>query len=308
MTRFVTIRRSSGIAAALFLCAALISIAAAPAARAANLARLLTWEATIEGSEELDLRWPVALAAASSDRIGVADAFGPRLLVFRGGGGAWILEASVTLPGMPIGLAYDGERFVASLRGGRGLVAFEPPKLAQRRIGLPPGAVPGPLAALPDGGLLVYDYAGERVLELSPEGTLEREIKIEARVTALAATSAGGFFVTAGSEGTVERFDAAGKSDAVWRVPNNGAAPAWPSGIAVDPLGDVAVVDRHGERIVLLDNSGRAFGSGARRGWEPGLLRHPGAIALLPDGKLAVADQGNGRVQIFRRSDRKTEP
>ena len=32
----------------------------------------------------------------------------------------------------------------------------------------------------------------------------------------------------------------------------------------------------------------------------PGLLRFPAALDLFPDGRVLVADQGNGRVQIFR--------
>jgi sugar lactone lactonase YvrE len=301
MTRKRPVEVTSGIAAAFCLAALVVALPVA----AANLPRLLTWESAIEDAGELDLRWPVAVAAAGQDRIGVADAHGPRLLLFRGGGADWVLEASVDLPGMPVGLAFDGERFVTSLRGVTGLVAFEPPKLLQRRIGLPQGTAPGPLAVTPDGGLLVYDHAGERVLKLDDQGKLERKVPIEGSVTGLAATTAGGFFACIGQEGKLERFNAAGNGDATWRIPRNGPAPAWPSGIAVDRLGDIVVVDRHGERIVLLDSNGRAFGAGSRRGWEPGLLRHPNAVALLPDGKLVVADQGNGRVQIFRRSDRR---
>jgi sugar lactone lactonase YvrE len=275
-------------------------------AAAANLPRLLVWESEIGGSEELDLRWPVAVAAASAERIAVADSFGPRLMVFRGSGAAWTIEASVELPGMPVGLVHDGSRFVASLRGGQGLVAFEGPKLVQRRIALPKGTVPGPVASLPDGGLLVYDLAGERMLELGPRGGLEREIATGGSVTAVAATYAGGFFTTIAEEGAVHRYDANGRRDATWSLPRNGPVPAWPSGVAVDPLGDLVVVDRHGDRVLFLDSSGKAFGSGSRRGSEPGLLRYPSAIAQLPNGKLVVADQGNGRLQVFRRSDRES--
>jgi len=34
-----------------------------------------------------------------------------------------------------------------------------------------------------------------------------------------------------------------------------------------------------------------------------GLLLFPAGVARLPGGLLLVADEGNGRAQIFRRSD-----
>jgi hypothetical protein len=68
------------------------------------------------------------------------------------------------------------------------------------------------------------------------------------------------------------------------------------------------VVDRHGGRILALDASGRLVGVGSGRGWNPGQLLLPTAIALFPDGRVVVADQGNSRVQIFRPVDKGSTP
>ena len=84
-------------------------------------------------------------------------------------------------------------------------------------------------------------------------------------------------------------------------MPGLGPAPAWPVGLIVEDNGEIVVADRHGGRILVLDTSGRWIGSGSRRGWEPGLLRFPSDIARLPDGRIVVADQGNGRIQLLRR-------
>jgi hypothetical protein len=106
----------------------------------------------------------------------------------------------------------------------------------------------------------------------------------------------------------VLRFDAEGQRTSEWKLPADGPVPAWPSALALEPGGELYVLDRHAGRILLLDNEGRAFGVGSRRGWEPGLLRFPGALTRIEDGRLLVADEGNGRVQLFRRTDRSAAP
>jgi len=69
----------------------------------------------------------------------------------------------------------------------------------------------------------------------------------------------------------------------------------------VTPGGEVLVADRHNGRLLVLDATGRPLGQGSRRGFDPGLLRFPSGIALLPDGGIVVTDEGNGRVELFRR-------
>jgi len=54
---------------------------------------------------------------------------------------------------------------------------------------------------------------------------------------------------------------------------------------------------------LVLESGGQLAGTGSRQGWEAGLLRHPSDIAMLVDGRVVVADQGNGRIQIFRPVD-----
>ena len=73
-------------------------------------------------------------------------------------------------------------------------------------------------------------------------------------------------------------------------------------GLAAEPGGNLLVVDRHAGRVLVLDANGQVAGVGARKGWEPGLLLFPAGIARLPGGAVVVADEGNGRAQLFRRS------
>jgi hypothetical protein len=286
------------------LAAALAVAAALPAVAQINLPRIFAVETTLRGSEEEEIRWPVAVAVASADEFAVADAHQPRLLRFRRVGVSWQLDLVAALPAAPVGLAFDGARYVVSLRGGAGLVALEGEQLLQRRIGIPRDVVPGPAAGRPGGGLLLYDFASGRVLTLDGDGKVTGGVAVEGRVTGLTAAPAGGFFVALGDRGIVRRHDVRGAAEATWEIPGVVPVPAWPVAMAVEPGEGLVVLDRHGDRMVLLDDSGRPLGTGARKGWEPGLLLFPAAVDRLPDGRYVVADEGNGRVQIFRRTDR----
>jgi sugar lactone lactonase YvrE len=262
--------------------------------------RVLVYQEALKGTDAASLRWPLAVAAASDEEVAVGDGSGPRLLRFRRVGVSWQLDRTVSTSGAPAGLAWDGRRYVASLRQGAGLVAFEGPELAQRRLPVPRGVVPGAVAAGPGGALLLYDAAKRSVLRLSPEGAPTAEIAVGADVAALAATASGGFFAALPAEGAVRHFDAAGKLAATWKLPAHDQAPAWPSGLATEPGGNLLVVDRHAGRVLVLDAGGQVAGVGSRKGSEPGLLLFPAGIARLPGGLVVVADEGNGRAQVFR--------
>jgi len=270
--------------------------------------RVLVFQEELRGTEKVPVGWPLAVAGASDEEVVLADASGPRLLRFRKVGVSWQLDRAVPIGGAPAGLAWDGRRYVASLRQGAGLVAFEGAELAQRRLTLPRGVVPGAVAAGPGGSLLLYNAAKRSVLRLSPEGAATGEIAVGGDVTALAATAAGGFFAAVAAEGEVRYFDAGGKLAATWKLPAFEQVPAWPTGLAAEPGGNLLVVDRHVGRVLVLDASGQVAGVGSRKGWEPGLLLFPAGIARLPGGLVVVADEGNGRAQLFRRGAQGTGP
>lgn len=268
------------------------------------LPRVLAFEEAVKGAEDRELRWPVAVAAASADAFAVADGFGPRLLAFGKVGIDWQVQRVAALPATPVGLAWDGRRYLVALRQGGGLVAFEGPTLQQRVVPLPRGAVPGPLASVAGSGALVVDAAGGRVLRVDADGQVVGEATVPGRVTAIAATSDGGFVTAHGDAAQLRRYGAGGALQATWELPPEGPVPCWPDGVAADPSGDVTVADRNNGRLLVLDATGAVAGVGSRKGWDPGLLLFPGALARLDGERLLVADTGNGRVQIFRRTSR----
>ncbi len=280
--------------------AVLLLSAAVPASAQRPAPRFLAPDTVIQGERDSELRWPVAVASASAIELAVADAGDPRLVIFAATGSAWKVERQVPLEAPPVDVVHAGGRYVVALRRA-GLVTLEPPGCTPRAVELPAAAVPRALAATAGGGLLVYDAAGERVLALDAGGELRGETRVTGRLTALAAAAGGGFFAALVEQGEVRRYGPDGRLLSAWTVPGEGPVPVWPAGLVAEAGGGVLVVDRHAGRIVALDAAGQLVGVGSRRGWDAGRLRFPAGMARLGDGRLAVADQGNGRVQIFRR-------
>jgi len=175
--------------------------------------------------------------------------------------------------------------------------------MQQTLISLPEGTLPGQLAAEITGSLLVFDLAREKLLRVDTQGRVQKELPLGGGLTALASTPGGGFVITNAGEGSVQWFGPDWQPGGRWVLPPEGPVPAWPVGIAVEPNGSLDIVDRHGGRILVIDATGKPEGAGSRRGWESGLLLFPAAIDRLGNGNLVVADEGNGRVQIFRRVD-----
>ena len=263
--------------------------------------RFLALETVLQGEDFGDLRWPVGVAAASTEQVAVADIFDQRLVIFELTDGAWKFERTVSLPSSPRGAAHDGRRYLLSLGGG--LVTLEGPDYEVEHLALPAGVVAGCVAAIPGGGFWVHDAAGGKALALDADGGIRRSVSVTGHVVALASAPNEGFYTALADVAQVRRHDREGRVLKTWTVPGVGPVPAWPSGLVAAAGGDIVVVDRHGGRILALDASGRLTGVGSGRGWEPGQLQFPSAIAPFSDGRLVVADQGNSRVQIFRPID-----
>jgi DNA-binding beta-propeller fold protein YncE len=269
---------------------------------------MLIHDEVIPDIEDNPLKWPVGVASASADEIVVAEAYESRLVIFRRKSGVWRVDAQVRLEGTPIGLAWDGTRYAVSMRQRAGLYAVEGMQHALRRIALPKEAIPGALAARPGGGWLVYDFASKAVLQLDVKGAASGRTPVQGRLTALAAAPGGGFFAAFADLAELRRYGADGQVLDRFSVPGQPPVPAWPSGIAVKPGGDLVVADRHNGRLLLFNGAGRLEATGARPGWLPGRLRFPADVALLVDGRIVVVDQGNRRLQLFREIKRSDAP
>jgi len=286
----------------------LAALSSTPAPAQGAVDRLLVLDEVIQAEEERSLRWPIDVAAASAEELAVADIHGSRLMIFQKAAAGWTVAREVRLGGTPVGVAHDGNRYAVSLRQSAGFFAVEGKQYQLRRIALSGKAMPGAVAGRFGGGFLVYDFTSGSVLVLDAGGASSGSIALDGHVTALAATPGGGFFAAFADRSEIRQYGANGDELQRWTIAGASPVPAWPSGIAVAPGGELIVVDRHSGRLDILDSSGRIEGIGSRAGWDSGLLWFPAGVALLPDGRVAVADQGNGRVQLFRRAPEAGSP
>jgi sugar lactone lactonase YvrE len=71
-------------------------------------------------------------------------------------------------------------------------------------------------------------------------------------------------------------------------------------GIAQDAAGHLWLTDGQLDRVTLYDPDGVFLMSIGRTGSDPGEFAFPAGVAAHPDGRIAVADSLNRRVQIFR--------
>ena len=262
--------------------------------------RTMTLEISLKGNEDDRLRWPVAVAAADEDHIAIADAWGPTLFLFRRVGASWSVDRTLELAGSPASMTWELDRYVLSLRHSSDLLTLEGPALEVGSIALDPQVVPGPVAAVRGGGLWLYDAATANVLRLDRSGQILASVAVDGTVTSLVDDGQGGFLATIGDQARVVRSDGQAGDLESWSLPAQGPVPAWPVGIALQPAGRGVVLDRHNGLLLVFDREGHWLGLGSRQGWDPGLLRYPAGLARLPNNSLLVADQGNGRAQIFR--------
>ncbi len=112
----------------------------------------------------------------------------------------------------------------------------------------------------------------------------------------LATDAAGNVYVLA--DVRVRKFDPAGTVLAEWGASGIGDGQFRdPSGIAVDPFGNVYVADSGNDRIQKFDANGVFLGTLGGPGAGDGQFDNPSAVATDAAGNLYVAEIGNDRVQ-----------
>ena len=124
----------------------------------------------------------------------------------------------------------------------------------------------------------------------------------------VAVDGAGNVYVAEAGRNRIEKFDPTGLL--VWRVGRQqGYTPnvfihdfSNPSGIAVDPTGQIYVADSGNARVVKLFSEGQriaTWGDAAGQRLDPRRLSRPVAIALDTNNYVYVLDAGTGRVHKF---------
>ena len=138
--------------------------------------------------------------------------------------------------------------------------------------------------------LILIDAAGAFVRQVPlPAGTFIADVAIDAA-------------------GTLYVVDAVG--GAVWSAQRGSAAFApfsnglkeylnQPIALALAPPGQLLVVDRGGNGLVVLGRDGSFQGRQLSMGWNDGLVYYPGQTCADANGTVFVADRDNNRVQAF---------
>jgi hypothetical protein len=226
----------------------------------------------------------------------------PRLVVFREAtDGSWSSQRVVELPEAPASLIAVNEVYFLSLRPSGGLYSVDRETYKPRRLPLPQGVTAGRLGHAGDGGFLALDNGSGDVLHVSAEGSLVSRTPIRGPAVAVVEGPGGALFTLDPVSAEVRPAGEGASARDPRGLEGEAGDPPWPIDMAATSSGSLYVLDRHRGRVFLLDGTGALAGVGARRGREPGLLWYPAALALMPDGRLAIADQGNGRAQVYRR-------
>jgi len=107
-----------------------------------------------------------------------------------------------------------------------------------------------------------------------------------------------GFLYVVDKTARIQKFDAEGKFLKGWSTPSS--EKGRPTGLTVDPRGDVLVADTHYHRVLRYSAEGELRSEFGTEGSAPGQFLYPTCIAIGADGQLYVSEYGGSdRIQIF---------
>ena len=287
---------------------ALVALAALPASALGAPPRGFTHEKSIfADAADVSLRNPEGVACDDRGALVVADTGNARLLTYTWRDGSLDGGTQVRVPQLPypVRLQIDSKGFVYVLDRKARRIGKVDAKGAFAGYVDPKGAggTVTPVAFKLDAADNVYllDVSGARVLVLSPEGKVTRELPLPAGVRAVTD-------VAAESGGRIYVVDAPSATLYVAEPQEKGFKPltasmkdvlGFPGYLVADNRGKLWVVDQNGGAVVRLGNDGSFQGRELALGWSDGALLYPGQVCVTAAGEVFVADRNNNRVQIF---------
>ena len=97
---------------------------------------------------------------------------------------------------------------------------------------------------------------------------------------------------------SIYRFNLNGQVEKVIPL---GADVTFPVSLTIGPSGFIYVLDRHRRRIAVYDKNGSFKYSFLEKGVARGQLYYPIQVRFDPWGRLCIVDEGNARVEIYKR-------
>jgi len=158
----------------------------------------------------------------------------------------------------------------------------------------------------PQGEIYVADKGNQRLQVYADDGQFRREIPLEEEGDAVdpvdVAVSADGteLFVSANNSHRVLVFSTGGQLLRAWGGEGEDEGQfRYPATVALDPQGNVLVVDVLNQRVQKFDAAGNFLLSFGGLGGKPGTLFRPKGIAVDAAGRSYVSDSFLGTIQIF---------
>lgn len=107
-----------------------------------------------------------------------------------------------------------------------------------------------------------------------------------------------GFLYVVDKTGRIQKFDAAGRYLRGWSTPES--EKGRPTGLTVDPKGELWVADTHYHRILHYSPDGALLSEFGTEGNGPGQFLYPTGIAMDGEGLIYVSEYGgNDRIQVL---------
>jgi DNA-binding beta-propeller fold protein YncE len=107
-----------------------------------------------------------------------------------------------------------------------------------------------------------------------------------------------GFLYVVDKTGRIQKFDAAGRYLRGWSTPES--EKGRPTGLMIDPKGELWVADTHYHRILHYSPDGALLSEFGTEGTGPGQFLYPTGIAMDGEGLIYVSEYGgNDRIQVL---------
>lgn len=197
-----------------------------------------------------------------------------------------------------VALAPDGSIYVADTGNAR-VVKLSPAGTFVRAWGSwgdGPGRFEMPFGVAVDAENTLYisDYDTSSIQTLSPDGSFQVMMNGNAGLPAdIGLDPAGNLYVAEAGASTIQVFSPGGGLQADW--PSVGRPPdtirwMFPSGVAVDRAGHIAVADMVNRQVVEFFSDGTVVQRWGGSSQGAPIFRRPRTVAIGPDGAVYVAD------------------